>query len=254
MKRLILCVGALVATVANVAIVQGALFVENFDNTPEGEIPPGWPAPDVVGTPTVGATSNVLEGAPFGGSGKSLHLQDPGPGTSWDVILDFSAPASHVVMEYYMRTHLPNDEGAWVEMWGDGGTDYSAGFRSTGYIGIQGGGSGWVVPELLQYNVDTWYHVIRTLDCTTNTGTFYVAEVDDNTWQDTLNTATHSIGADYASNYIDRFFIATSNTFGADAYIDEISIRAVPEPSSLAIWSLLALCGIGIGWHRRRKV
>ncbi len=29
--------------------------------------------------------------------------------------------------------------------------------------------------------------------------------------------------------------------------------QAVPEPSTLAIWSLLALCGIGIGWRRRRK-
>ena len=27
----------------------------------------------------------------------------------------------------------------------------------------------------------------------------------------------------------------------------------VPEPSTLVIWSLLALCGIAIGWHRRRK-
>lgn len=27
----------------------------------------------------------------------------------------------------------------------------------------------------------------------------------------------------------------------------------VPEPSTLAIWSLLGLCGIGFGWRRRRK-
>lgn len=27
---------------------------------------------------------------------------------------------------------------------------------------------------------------------------------------------------------------------------------AVPEPSTLAIWSLLALCGIGYGWRRRK--
>ena len=37
--------------------------------------------------------------------------------------------------------------------------------------------------------------------------------------------------------------------------IDSVRItgNAVPEPSTLAIWSLLALCGIGIDWHRRRK-
>jgi hypothetical protein len=27
----------------------------------------------------------------------------------------------------------------------------------------------------------------------------------------------------------------------------------IPEPSTLAIWSLLGLCGIGFGWRRRRK-
>ena len=31
------------------------------------------------------------------------------------------------------------------------------------------------------------------------------------------------------------------------------STPPVPEPSTLAIWSLLGLCGIGIGWYRRRK-
>jgi len=38
--------------------------------------------------------------------------------------------------------------------------------------------------------------------------------------------------------FIDRFHIAT---------------ECIPEPSTLVIWSLLALCGIGIGWRRRRK-
>jgi len=34
---------------------------------------------------------------------------------------------------------------------------------------------------------------------------------------------------------------------------DAGALGAVPEPSTLAIWSVLALCGIGIGWRRRRK-
>ncbi len=28
---------------------------------------------------------------------------------------------------------------------------------------------------------------------------------------------------------------------------------AVPEPSTLVVWSLLGICGIGFGWRRRRK-
>ena len=51
-------------------------------------------------------------------------------------------------------------------------------------------------------------------------------------------------------------------SFGADVSesytIDNLifePVSAIPEPSTLAIWSLLALCGIGIGigWRRRRK-
>ena len=250
MKRLILCVGALVAMVANVAMVQGALYVENFDSTPEGGIPPDW-HPEITGTMTIGATSAVA----FGGSGKSMHIEDPGSGHCTNIYLDLSAPASNVVMDYYTRTQRPNDEGVNLVMFSDGGSDHSLSFRSTGYIGILGGGSGWIVPQLLKYKVDTWYHVIRTLDCTTNTGTFYVAEVDGDTWQDTAdpeNKNSHSIGLDYACDYVDKLKIGTSNTYGADAYIDQISAR-VPEPSTLAIWSVLALCGIAIGWRRRRK-
>ena len=32
----------------------------------------------------------------------------------------------------------------------------------------------------------------------------------------------------------------------------DINSGGVPEPSTLAIWSLLALCGIGYGWRRRK--
>ena len=32
-----------------------------------------------------------------------------------------------------------------------------------------------------------------------------------------------------------------------------IIAKAIPEPSTVAVWGLLILCGIGIGWRRRRK-
>jgi hypothetical protein len=39
---------------------------------------------------------------------------------------------------------------------------------------------------------------------------------------------------------------------GFDTFLDG-STGAVPEPASLAIWSVLALVGAGVGWRRRRK-
>ena len=49
----------------------------------------------------------------------------------------------------------------------------------------------------------------------------------------------------------------TTLTTGTSAERGHALVRGagspVPEPSTLATWSLLALCGMGIGWWRRRK-
>ncbi len=39
----------------------------------------------------------------------------------------------------------------------------------------------------------------------------------------------------------------------ADSTVFTSTGRVVPEPSALGVWSLLILCGAGIGWRRRRK-
>jgi hypothetical protein len=41
---------------------------------------------------------------------------------------------------------------------------------------------------------------------------------------------------------------------GGEHQLGEIELFGVvvPEPSTLAIWSLLALLGIGVGWRRRK--
>jgi hypothetical protein len=41
----------------------------------------------------------------------------------------------------------------------------------------------------MPYATDTWYYVRRELDCATNTGTFYVEEVDNPS-----NNISYSIG------------------------------------------------------------
>lgn len=62
------------------------------------------------------------------------------------------------------------------------------------------------------------------------------AEIEPNPpWEEIVIEFTAPVG-DFV--FIDRFHIAT---------------ECIPEPSTLVIWSLLALCSIGIGWRRRRK-
>ena len=41
--------------------------------------------------------------------------------------------------------------------------------------------------------------------------------------------------------------------YNSDGVRRALLLTPVPEPSSLAIWSLLALCGIGYGWRRRGR-
>ena len=44
-----------------------------------------------------------------------------------------------------------------------------------------------------------------------------------------------------------------SNTLHPNLRINTVSGPPIPEPSTVAVWGLLILCGIGIGWRRRRK-
>jgi len=47
---------------------------------------------------------------------------------------------------------------------------------------------------------------------------------------------------------------ATSGAFFAISEIELFGTAIVPEPSTLAIWALLAALGMGLGWRRRNRV
>ena len=53
--------------------------------------------------------------------------------------------------------------------------------------------------------------------------------------------------------YYADFFGYNNGSISDARFQLEGTSAAVPEPSTLAIWCLLAVCGIGIGWRRRRK-
>lgn len=141
-------------------------------------------------------------------------------------------------------------EGAFVNLIGDVGPDYTLAFKND-YIGILGWQGGWVELNLLPYQEDTWYFVSRTLTLFgdgTSTGSFYVEEVGNPT-----NNASYIIGSNYENHSIDSIWIITSNTHGTDCYIDELNISSstdlppnpIPEPATMLLLSsgIIGLAG-----------
>lgn len=143
--------------------------------------------------------------------------------------------------------------------------------------------------NFMNFNVDLWG--IGFQNSTTpiieffnqNTGDSGNTKIEDNVILQSMYPSTISTGAAgdaVLGSYIQSFYDATPGYSGGDyvflrlnhdtlpgsaAFINvsqaadsntvltlDITTNPVPEPSTLAIWSLLALCGIGYGWRRRK--
>ena len=238
-------------------VAKGAnLLSDNFDGYGTGAPPvPPWEekyggaggVPDYTRSEaaTLGVTINVDNAASVS-SPNSVHFLDTTGSVSSQIYRTFPS-TSVIVLEYYMRTHNDSAEGAFVKLRGDAGWDYGVAFSNgvfgsqAGYIGVHGSPAGWVKPDLLEYNVDTWYYVRRELNCTTDIGSFYVEEVVN-----PANNASYSIGRNDANTYLNEIDIFSSWSQEADCYIDDVVIT--PEPATL---SLLALGGLAVLRKRR---
>lgn len=239
MRNVILIVCAVAIGLGSAAIALADGLADNFDSYVVGTTPaPPW-------SKTGGASATVSDSVSVSGN-NSLHLSDDGGGTQVHLSQSFFS-MTHIVLEYCMLTSSSNHEGAFVSIMGDAGDEYTAAFSNgaftgeAGYIGIHGGGVGWIKPDLLPYEEDTWYSVRRELDITTNTGSFYVEEVGNPS-----NNASYSIGrsAYFTNVYIDELRLYTSYSQGADCFVDNVVVT--PEPATL---TLLTLGGL----VRRRK-
>jgi len=197
-------------------------FSETFNNYGVGASPcPPWTCNiDQSVTVEVDETTVV--------SGRSCHFVDPGgPMAAW-----ISHPVdanSQVVLEYYMRTANQNYQGPTVAMFDDEHRDYVVVFSNgldggkAGHIGLRGD-EGWVDPNLMEYKEDTWYYVVRVIDCNAGTGSFYIEQVDDPANNVSLEIAPNSSMAE-----VDRVIIYTSTSEGCDAYIDELRLTWPPS-------------------------
>ena len=204
-------------------------FLESFDTYTTGNPPvPPWtdyywptssPAITRAEAEALGVTIRVDDTVYYGLSGKSLHLLDTsGPG-SVGIQLDYIGfdQKTHVIVEYYMRTQTLSDEGAFLNLVTDNGGDQAACFRSNGYIGVFNRYA-WQA-DLLQYTTDTWYYVRREIDFTTDTGSFHIEEEGNPS-----NSVDYAIGEVDPQNYVDGLRIWTSQSVGADCFIDEIVV------------------------------
>ena len=208
------------------------LFEETFDTYATGSppVPPWtesyWPAsqPGITReeAEALGVTVWVDETVYYGSSGKSLHFLDTSGSASVgsDLRIQFDQ-ATHVVVEYYMRTNDKNREGAFFNLRGGEGHDRVAVFNPDGNIRLFAN-TGWEGP-LLEYSENIWYYVRREINVTTNIGTFYVAEAGN----PANNSGYHSIGMKLADTYVNEIILQTSNSQGADCYIDEITVTTV---------------------------
>ena len=229
---------------------------EGFEGMPTGVPPAGWNENYTLpgGTPVTraeaaaqGVTVHVTDAVSFSGS-QSLHFQDNSGSVGSEMYKSLS-PASSIVFEYCVRSDDLTKEAVFVTLRGDGGNDLALGFGNAGgggaagYIGIINWNTGWVERYLMPYTEGTWYYVRRELNCWTNTGSFLV--------QDTTNPANwafYSGGSGTPNTYIDMVRLITSNSQGADAYMDsvcvllaiEIDIKPGSDPNSIN----LALNGV----------
>ena len=265
MTRYFVVLSLIICLVAWTDATRGDLC-DNFDGytTCQPPVPP-WqefyhgsgPNPPVYTRQEAAAAGVIIhvdDTVRYGASGKSVHFSDASGGMGSQLYQTF-APASSVTVDYYMLTSDVQKSGVFGMLyygsgghWPDFGIDYAVVFSNgadggqAGRIGIWSN-SGWVTTDLLgaAYEADTWYHVRRVLDCTTDTGSFFVEKADGS-----VQSPVYPLGRLYPYSYVSGMRFETGYSGGADCYIDELTITSaaapVPEPASLTMGI------IGIVW------
>lgn len=64
----------------------------------------------------------------------------------------------------------------------------------------------------------------------------------------------YGIGTRTPMSYADQIIIDTSHTNGGFSYVDEITVTAIPEPSSAIVTLGMAVTGLlAYAWRRKRR-
>lgn len=202
------------------AKVDAAIFNPSFEETPDftgwTQVPSGF-----VNTFTIDRTDDPAKRT-HGAAGASMYFrgQVPGGGTGVGPKLQsslFSANAGDVV---------------------------SVDWRLV--VGLTGG------------NWDTgfgWGDLIDTSTSSPVASLFSAGPIPRGT---TTPWATGAVTVPSAGTYLLEFGISSRDdtsggVIGAALRLDNVQVVAIPEPSTLIVWSLLAALGITFGWCKKRK-
>ena len=242
-KKVVNCL--LMCALSPSVVLSNVILEESFDQYPTGLFDGGnrWEVRQDAGV--------AVEISETSYSGKSLHINAPTDKGAITTLEGVIAESTYVDLEYYMRSDNDYQQGAYVQLIGDGGSDYTLMFgdrnpdQETAYIMILGSKGGGIESELMPYEEGKWYRVHRQLDCTTDSGFFEVWEYDLDKTTITNYASYENLGSDYTNTYVDTLFVGTSGS-GGNVYVDEIIM--IPEPGTLL---LLALGGVALLRKRR---
>jgi len=256
MKRLTIGLVVVLVLGASDRSNGAVIFEEDFESysppfifSSSAQTPPGdWVQIGSQGT----AASATVVADPLSVFGQSLFFDDNDFGDDVNIHHSFDA-ITNIRFSFYMQTRDADDEGTFVSLRGDAGQDSLLVFgNEAGGLGLRNKiailrDTGWET-VVLDSKENTWYHVVRLLDTSidstlASSGMFYVAEVDEfgndiltskgvtGTWNEI------NIGSFAANTFIDTIALATSGSQGSNSYIDNLLVEAIPEPSSIAVFS-----------------
>ena len=134
---------------------------------------------------------------------------------------------------------------------GAAGLDY---YSSNNYLGNVQGSDNAILP-------DTWTHLAVTVDSSNQVGIYVNGILDSTTGSLSVSPTSHDRALMFGKG---AFSGGGSHCF--EGYLDDVKIwdralsaeevaqvAAIPETSTLAIWGLFALCGLGLITARRRR-
>jgi hypothetical protein len=232
------------AAFAGLALVgtsaHAALSID-FDSYTPGDINGQGPWVDFGGT----LPANVTTAQAFSGS-QSLELQSDGAGYGSDVYIENlnGAPVTSGQWNLSFQTYLPTGYDGSLALYHSQGA-MPSGFAEGAFMVLRGD-SGFIdnagSSASLVYNQWAEIELAIDLDNDTLAISYNGTQFHTGAW-DTALTGTPSIGG------IDWWQDGAGSVSGISAYIDDVSLTQVPEPSSAA---LLGLGGLALMFRRRK--
>lgn len=231
---------------------HASLLQENFEALPVGSLPPGWTA---AGTPF---SAQVVTGSSMGGESPNEHLlhllrtETTGgysylqsgftPQTSGQLALDFKLQINSRSSSDYaiMLGDASNNSRIYLR------------FHPNGSLSVYHGDSGSQLYTGKLIAENAWYQFHFEFDLDTEQFTFGFQRLD-------VSDSYQSAALDFrgAGATLNQFLIrsvnngASSTNMAINWYMDDFSLRAIPEPGSMVL--LAAGAAFALGYRRMRR-